>query len=316
MSCGREVGVARQQQDVVVGQSQRGELLGQLHPASSLDARSGSQVPHRDPHGECIPSHPDPAAQPGGEHHRQHRRVVGPGGEHHLVGTELLGEPARVEQQPGADAASAPRGVDLDRQRPGAVRRRRGQVGDPDGDAVDDCADALPLDDVRRTAVGRARRPLLGSRSARVRPRTSLTRSAIAEPRACSVAVNGAARRTCTCTSPTVISITSNRAAPPARPRRRRAGHDLREGLGRPGSPGRLHVAGRLVGQRGLGARHADDRAGAAGTSDSDQVRRAQQRRCQSTPALDSTVHERPTGRRDRCRTADRWLPGRHRPCR
>ena len=53
------------------------------------------------------------------------------------------------------------------------------------------------------------------------RLRRSLTRAAIAAPRVCSVAVNAAARRTCTSTSPTVISMTSSLAGLPSTDSRR-----------------------------------------------------------------------------------------------
>ena len=45
MSLGHEVGVARQQQDVVVGETKGGELLGQLHLAQSRGAAVASDAP-------------------------------------------------------------------------------------------------------------------------------------------------------------------------------------------------------------------------------------------------------------------------------
>ena len=44
----------------------------------------------------------------------------------------------------------------------------------------------------------------------------ALTSSAMAAPRACSVAVNAVGRRICTCTSPTVSSMTSIEASAPS----------------------------------------------------------------------------------------------------
>ena len=104
-----------------------------------------------------------------------------------------------------------------------------------------------------------------GADSARLRARTSLTRSAIAVARACSVGVKWAVRRTWTATSPTVISITS--CTGPSAPSTGSASASNRPattsgklaGWASIGAGGQ-HVAHRLVDQRVLGARRPADR--------------------------------------------------------
>ena len=125
---------------------------------------AGWQVAHRHPDGDHVGRHPDPAAHTGGEHHRQHRLVVGARGEHDLGRTEASRRGARTRRAAGCRCRAGARPG-----RPGAAPGARPgsssgrSTARPDRDAVDDRGDGVGLGDVLRS--GRRARPTPGTGS-------------------------------------------------------------------------------------------------------------------------------------------------------
>ena len=234
---GHDVGLARQQQDVVEGEPEGGELVGArrlrvgrvgswccwlMRRSTSLSRCGGprrsarlaqrAEVAHRRPDREPVrrTSGSGPR-RPGRQDQRQHRLVVGAAVREHDLGgaPRRARQPGRLEQQPGrrCRAAARPgRRRSVTSRTPGSPASGASERAAPTG--VPSTSAAIRLVARRRTSERRGRLAcgpaIVGvARRPGPRPRTSLTRSASAA--AAGVLGGGERRRsaaTWTATSP------------------------------------------------------------------------------------------------------------------